>query len=1324
MPSRGQKQASKANSRVETNSEASSSSSAPSSQHAAPSHASLVDAALKRQKERDARNAEKREKSDELKAQGNSFFQRGDYGRALDVYIDAIDLFGGTAVLNSNAAAAYLKLGQYDSAEDAATDALMRDPKNIKARYRRGLARKGTGNYTGAIAGMFLFVLSIFNALTEQNQTSKPFLSKILRVQKLEIKWQKLKNFLPTMATNMTIAEFSDSGSDSSDYVHVGNRVPCRFYNHGGCARKESCKFSHAPDELSERDKLGRNVCIYYLLDACKYGDAKCSYAHDKSFLPPGWWDDAELVAGFRRKTRDMHLTPADIILIALEFKHYWKRKGKAKAVHIAQGDGASTSTPLAGNDPSYVLLLALDGDVTEDYKLPTISALEAETVVKKALTTNNALVHLASPKLKAVFVADAAIAHSSNARVLTKLVEYARGGGSVVIGGSFSSWINPAEMGDFFKAWGLNWKRGSYHRADFTLNTSHNVVKKSSLPLPDSYSMKALQVQGFEPSGAIYRETGASALESPVVQSLVGKGRVGYIGDVNWEGGSIALLLAMLGLSDAFGKSSSTSTASLKGNHNPANAASRAGGETSGNRDTGSGERYILVLALGGDFDDGVSADYKQPTMNLLKSKSPVKIITTSSDALKLLSSGDIRGVFVADAGITAHKNAQLLTKLVEYTKGGGSVVLGGSFSTFAKINSLGKFFLKSWGVPWQAGSYHRTTFTLNSGHALATVNPSLPKSYSMKALHVKDISADVVVYRPTAESRVESLVFAPTPIDNLAESPAVHARIGQGYLGYIGDVNWEEGSSNLLLAMLDLSNPRSALRPKMGASISTAQPDPSTLSKLAPTTAATTSTLKADAVSFVPSVNVGETKPLAPTTTASLQKRSIMLLSLEDDEYFANGHADLLSAFDKKTTVTKATTVSCALSTLDDPGLGGVFITDAGVIKATNESLLPRLVMFVKSGGTVVVGGSFSSFVSPSEMNKFFGQTWSLPWKSGAYHRTKFSQNAGHDVVTNNPSLPSSYSMKALHLGGLSSFDPVYLPADETHRHFSDHTESPVVMRKIGKGNFGYVGDVNAEADTTTVLLAMLGLLDRPKTVGTAVQHARVQHVSQAEGALSESGEASFRALSLGRTRRPFLMVLSFGNEKFFAGVQGDLLELLKIKLEVLHGLSNERVDELIGSQDLVGILITDAAIARAENAYILSRLVLFAKAGGTVVLGGSFSSNIRFDEMGPFFKNAWDLPWRSGDYTSCEVKVNNKHELIKSSALPSPWYMKGLFLVGVTPQTAVYVPTIVGADNVLQVPIALERVGKGKLGYIGDVGLQDEHSKIVLAMLDLAT
>ncbi|KAH9059674.1 hypothetical protein EDB87DRAFT_754517 [Lactarius vividus] len=37
---------------------------------------------------------------------------------------------------------------------------------------------------------------------------------------------------------------------------HEGNGIHCRYDNHDGCTRGVECKFSHAPDHKSVRDRL------------------------------------------------------------------------------------------------------------------------------------------------------------------------------------------------------------------------------------------------------------------------------------------------------------------------------------------------------------------------------------------------------------------------------------------------------------------------------------------------------------------------------------------------------------------------------------------------------------------------------------------------------------------------------------------------------------------------------------------------------------------------------------------------------------------------------------------------------------------------------------------------------------------------------------------------------------------------------------------------------------------------------------------------------------------------------------------------------------
>ncbi|CAK9021522.1 unnamed protein product [Durusdinium trenchii] len=98
-----------------------------------------------------------REEVERLKAQGNEEFRNGDFEAALEkyalalrslervAYVDAI-----ASTLASNQALCLLKLAKFQEAEERASAALVADPSNSKAAYRRGLARLKLGEPRGA----------------------------------------------------------------------------------------------------------------------------------------------------------------------------------------------------------------------------------------------------------------------------------------------------------------------------------------------------------------------------------------------------------------------------------------------------------------------------------------------------------------------------------------------------------------------------------------------------------------------------------------------------------------------------------------------------------------------------------------------------------------------------------------------------------------------------------------------------------------------------------------------------------------------------------------------------------------------------------------------------------------------------------------------------------------------------------------------------------------------------------------------------------------------------------------------------------------------
>jgi len=160
-----------------------------------------------------------------------------------------------------------------------------------------------------------------------------------------------------------------------------------------------------------------------------------------------------------------------------------------------------------------------------------------------------------------------------------------------------------------------------------------------------------------------------------------------------------------------------------------------------------------------------------------------------------------------ITDEALTNEENAHVWEAVLQYVRLGGTSVVMGHFPTFVSPPKMKPFFARA-GLPWEVGSYHRTTVKLNiEAVGNDDLAATLPPKYSLKALFVKNVASSDAWYRPDEDSVVESRVFAPTSVNNVGESPVVLARVGDGRLGYVGDVNAEEGSDSAILAMCGFS-------------------------------------------------------------------------------------------------------------------------------------------------------------------------------------------------------------------------------------------------------------------------------------------------------------------------------------------------------------------------------------------------------------------------------------------------------------------------------------------------------------------------------------
>jgi hypothetical protein len=174
----------------------------------------------------------------------------------------------------------------------------------------------------------------------------------------------------------------------------------------------------------------------------------------------------------------------------------------------------------------------------------------------------------------------------------------------------------------------------------------------------------------------------------------------------------------------------------------------------------------------------------------------------TKPESALQGLADQPPQAVLVTDGGIAQHR--AVYAKLLDYVRGGGRLVLMGNFSSMTRPKDLDRLFQEA-GLPWTHGAYQRTTVHRNDTEETSS-HTSLPPSYSQKAVFLAGVPGKDAWYLPNNSSHTQSRVFYPVPITDQEQTPIALTNIGKGKLGYVGDVNGEEGSDAVVLAMCGL--------------------------------------------------------------------------------------------------------------------------------------------------------------------------------------------------------------------------------------------------------------------------------------------------------------------------------------------------------------------------------------------------------------------------------------------------------------------------------------------------------------------------------------
>lgn len=161
---------------------------------------------------------------------------------------------------------------------------------------------------------------------------------------------------------------------------------------------------------------------------------------------------------------------------------------------------------------------------------------------------------------------------------------------------------------------------------------------------------------------------------------------------------------------------------------------------------------------------------------------------------------------VLITDAAIAFPENAPVYDAILSYVRQGGTAVIMGHFSTFIPLNEMRPFFAKA-GLDWDCSAYTRETHSVNP-RAVGPLQHSLPQTYLQKALHLKNVQNQAAWYLQKQyedeDSQVEPSAFA--PITNLTDTPAAYEKVGNGWYGYLGDVNSGKECELVVMAMCRL--------------------------------------------------------------------------------------------------------------------------------------------------------------------------------------------------------------------------------------------------------------------------------------------------------------------------------------------------------------------------------------------------------------------------------------------------------------------------------------------------------------------------------------
>lgn len=207
------------------------------------------------------------------------------------------------------------------------------------------------------------------------------------------------------------------------------------------------------------------------------------------------------------------------------------------------------------------------------------------------------------------------------------------------------------------------------------------------------------------------------------------------------------------------------------------------------------------MILRLGGD--KSVFQEKFGEKINIIKETFATKELFEDV----LVNEPQLKAMIVVPTQIGTLNQIEIRARLSRFVRAGGTVIIAFLFlveHSDWELNPLFWDMKRQWTVDSSAHRHARLKLSLNAAMKgkLGSAANELHQAYETEAVKIMGVLQSEMVYIDNKSS-----VSGDPAQDCYVGCPSAFARVGSGYLGYIGDLRVDSGTVSLMMAMLSKS-------------------------------------------------------------------------------------------------------------------------------------------------------------------------------------------------------------------------------------------------------------------------------------------------------------------------------------------------------------------------------------------------------------------------------------------------------------------------------------------------------------------------------------